>query len=100
MQSRLGDDEALVLFLDTGGTKPVPEETFIWVVTRTGMRWARSELGATALTREVAALRCGLDFEAWVGSRGSGLLHEGRFDTDRGTGLPLLPFDLERAHAL
>jgi hypothetical protein len=28
----LGDDEALILLLDTPETKPTPEETFIWIV--------------------------------------------------------------------
>ena len=61
VQAQLGEDEALVLFLDTPDMKPLPEETFIWVVTKTDVRWVRSDLGTAALTREVAALRCGLD---------------------------------------
>ena len=59
VQADLRPDEALVLFLDTPEWKPTPEETFIWVVTKTDVRWVRSELGTPALTREVAALRCG-----------------------------------------
>ena len=35
VQAQLGADEALVLFLDTPEWKPTPEETFIWVVTKT-----------------------------------------------------------------
>ena len=55
------DDEALVLFLDTDARfKPLPEETFVWVVTKTSLRWVRSDLGTEALGREVTALRCGL----------------------------------------
>jgi tetratricopeptide (TPR) repeat protein len=100
VQARLGADEALVLFLDTPGTKPIPEETFVWVVTRTEMRWVRSELGTAALTREVAALRCGLDFEAWIGPRCANLLKVGYSAIGQAFGAPLLPFDLERAHAL
>ena len=68
VQAQLRADEALVLFLDTPEWKPTPEETFIWVVTKTDMRWVRSDLGTPALTREVAALRCGLDARA-VGRR-------------------------------
>jgi hypothetical protein len=64
-QGQLGADEALVLFLDTPEWKPTPEETFIWVVTRTDVRWLRSDLGRAALAREVQALRCGLDAAAW-----------------------------------
>ncbi len=44
-------DEALVLFLDTPEWKPTPEETFIWVVTKTDMRWVRSELGTRGADR-------------------------------------------------
>ena len=39
VQAELRADEALVLFLDTPEWKPTPEETFIWVVTKTDMRW-------------------------------------------------------------
>src|SRR5262245_12867347 len=68
VQAELGADEALVLLFDTGGGfRPLPEETFIWVVTKSQVRWVRSELGTVALGREVAALRCGLDAAAWDG---------------------------------
>ena len=53
------------LILATPEWKPTPEETFIWVVTKTDVRWVRSDLGTAALTREVAALRCGLDATKW-----------------------------------
>jgi len=68
VQADLRADEALVLFLDTPESQSTDQETFIWVVTKTDMRWVRSELGTTALTREVAALRCGLDLRAWDGA--------------------------------
>jgi tetratricopeptide (TPR) repeat protein/CHAT domain-containing protein len=99
VQAQLNPDEALVLFLDTPDWKPTPEETFIWVVTKTDVRWVRSELGTPALTHEVAALRCGLDYEgAWIGGRCNDLLN-----TTDGPGDGMhkpLPFDLARAHAL
>ncbi len=67
-QAALGDDEALVLFLDTDARfKPLPEETFVWVVTAAEARWVRVEVGTQALTDYVAALRCGLDDSAWKG---------------------------------
>jgi CHAT domain-containing protein/tetratricopeptide (TPR) repeat protein len=100
-QAQLGADEALVLILDTPEMRPLPEETFIWVVTKTDMRWARSELGTTALSREVAALRCGLDGSTWQG--------EGAERCAKAVGIPfdqapvsdqLLPFDHGRAHKL
>ncbi len=71
VQGQLGADEALVLFLDTSDrfSRVAPEETFIWVVTRTAARWFRSDLGTGALAREVQALRCGLDAAQWTGTR-------------------------------
>src|SRR5262249_49139824 len=65
VQVMLGADEALVLFLDTPEWLHTPEETFIWVVTKTDLHWVRSDLGTPALKREVAALRCGLDDTLW-----------------------------------
>ena len=44
----------------------VPEETFIWVVTKTDSRWVRSALGTKSLKQQVATLRCGLDGANWV----------------------------------
>jgi CHAT domain-containing protein len=100
VQAQLGADEALVLFLDTSDWKLTPEETFIWVVTKTEMRWVRSDLGKAALTREVQALRCGLDAEEWA-TAGKAKHCADLF------GLPQahdpsqpLPFDLGRAYAL
>jgi tetratricopeptide (TPR) repeat protein len=61
VQGQLHADEALMLVLDTPETRTRPEETFIWVVTQTDMRWVRSGLGTPSLARAVAALRCGLD---------------------------------------
>ena len=96
VQAELGADEALVLFFDTDDRfRPLPEETFIWVVTKTQVRWVRSELGTAALGREVAALRCGLDAAAWDGdgnekcTKAVGARAPGR-----------LRFDHARAHAL
>ena len=95
----LGTDEALVLFLDTPEWQPTPEETFIWVVTKTDMRWVRSELGKKALAREVQALRCGLDAEAWADRPCAKLTGQSYTDADRDAGKPL-PFDHARAFRL
>jgi CHAT domain-containing protein len=102
VQKKLGEDEALILFLDTAELKPTPEETFIWVITKNDLRWARSDLGTPALTREVAALRCGLDYEgAWSdsGADCSTLLKAAYKPLNRTRGDPL-PFDLARAHGV
>ena len=95
VQAQLGSDEALVMFLDTPEWKPTPEESFIWIVTKTNLRWVRSNLGTAALTREVQALRCGLDGAAWEARECAELTTE----ADEYAGRPL-PFDLARAHAL
>lgn len=100
-QSQLRDDEALVLFLDASEFKPLPEETFVWVITKTDVRGLHSDLGTAALQREVGALRCGLDATAWYG--------EGALTCSDLLKLPLektppvgdlLPFDTARAHEL
>ena len=122
VQAQLGADEALVLFLDTQEQKPAPEETFIWVVTKTDLRWVRSGLGTPALAREVQALRCGLDYTNWRDSsawgeatdeakRAKAAQAARRQALHRATGAELhgrrigndgkpLPFDLARAHKL
>ena len=98
VQALLNSDEALLLTFDTRERPPAPEEIFIWVVTKTGARWVKSELGTTPLADRVAALRCGLDALAWedVAARCAGLLDiSGVRDASRP-----LPFDLARAHGL
>lgn len=116
-QASLREGEALVLFLDTDDQfKPLPEETFIWVVTKTDMKWVRSDLGTGALQREVTALRCGLDASAWADpakwseatdeDRQRKLAQQARRDACiKATGVTvsddaLPPFDAARAHAL
>ena len=79
--------------------KPTPEETFIWVVTKTDLRWVRSDLGTAALAREVQALRCGLDAEAWADRPCAELTGQSYTDADRDAGKPL-PFDHARAYRL
>ena len=102
LQGDLDAGEALILFLDTEAFTPTPEETFVWVVTKTDVRWFRSKLGTPSLEREVAALRCGLDYEgSWEidNSRCPALTRSDYTDADRQAGQPL-PFDLARSHAL
>lgn len=92
VQTLLGSDEALVLFLDTAKWEPTPEETFIWVVTKTQTRWVRSHIGNYGIYREVYALRCGMDRVAWEGRSGCANL-TGQSKPGR-----LLPFDHARAY--
>jgi len=98
-QDLLHDDEALLLTFDTDERLPTPEETFIWVVTKSGARWVKSTLGTKSLADHVAALRCGLDAMAWeqAESRCADLLGA---TASSGTVEGLPPLDLGRAHAL
>jgi CHAT domain-containing protein/tetratricopeptide (TPR) repeat protein len=99
-QAQLRPNEALVLFLDTGPSEGVaPGETFVWVVTNTRIRWVRSDLDAAALTREVNALRCGLDRDAWSGPDCANLLGATYSAADAGAD-KLPPFAHDRAHRL
>jgi hypothetical protein len=102
VQPQLGADEALVLFLDTPESRPLPEETFVWVVTKTQVRWVRSELGTAALRREVSALRCGLDNALWVDAKWNAWCAEAlkKHRAESVGGITALPFDLGRAYAL
>ncbi|WP_295558151.1 CHAT domain-containing tetratricopeptide repeat protein [uncultured Hyphomicrobium sp.] len=98
----LRDDEALILFLDTNEQKPVPEETFVWVVTKTDAKWEKSDLGSSRLAREVTALRCGLDPSAWTQSAKKNACAAllGAVSETASTGNAPAPFDFERAHSL
>ncbi len=101
VQETLADDEALIFFFDTPEQEPLPEETFVWVITRSEARLARSDLGTSGLAREVAALRCGLDASQWQGegaTKCAELLQVGLDKAPRDGGP--LPFDTTRAHTL
>ena len=123
-QKLLSDDEALVLFFSDDKYKPTPEHAlFLWVVTKTEARWERAPLSYTALAESVSALRCGLDETSWVeppelksdSSEEKKRKAEQRARAERcrtalkarpenkvvdGIERTILPFDLERAHAL
>jgi CHAT domain-containing protein/tetratricopeptide (TPR) repeat protein len=88
VQAHLNADEALVLFLHSPEWEAVPEETFVWVITKSGWRWARSDLGTKALTDKVGALRRALD------PRGGASASSRRGDDGAGD------FDLGLAHDL
>jgi CHAT domain-containing protein len=70
-QELLRQDEALVLFLEAPDFLHFNvDETFVWVVTKTDVRWVRIERHPTfrgmPLDAKVALLRCGLDSNNWV----------------------------------
>src|SRR5262249_15598584 len=76
VQAQLRSDEALVLLLPTAEASPTPEETFIWAVTKTDFTWARSALGTSALTVQVAALRKGLEIDSFEKAAEAGQLFD------------------------
>ena len=96
VQANLGTDEALVMILVAPTWKRIAEDTFVWVVTKSDVRWVRSDLGNQSLDARVAVLRCGLDQAAWVGDGA------GRCAVATGTTVSggQLPFDLTRAYEL
>jgi CHAT domain-containing protein/Tfp pilus assembly protein PilF len=95
VQAQLGTGEALVLFLDLDlpAFTPAPEQTFVWVVTKTDVRWVRINLGTKALSERVQRLRAGLDRNA--AARAAVQIGEAS-PAARG----FLPFDLAVAHEL
>jgi hypothetical protein len=91
----------LLQFLDLQAVGGVPETSFAWLITKTDVRWVRSGLGTPALTREVAALRCGLDAASWNGDGAARCSRLLKLALDKAPkDGDLLPFDLARAHAL
>ena len=102
LQVHLGDREALVLFLDTSEARPIPEETFIWVITKTESRSVRSDEGTKAIQNHVAALRCGLDAAAWNPEAQDGVAGEHHCKALLSTTFKggRLPFDQIKAHEL
>ena len=77
--------------------------------TKTEARWARIDLGTKALGDRVAALRCGLDHTLWQAAESAercrAVLNASPGEENIKTGnkdeqVQVLPFDLERAHAL
>src|SRR5262249_15887166 len=97
VQSLLGGDEALLLFLDSDGRfASMAEETFVWIVTKTDVRWVRSDLGTAGLAREVLALRCGLDAMFWI--EGAAEWCDNVLDGKIPAQHQPLPFDHARAH--
>ncbi len=90
----LSPSEALLLML------PTRDATFVWVVTRAQTRWVRVPIRSEDLARQIAALRCGLDFQGeWSGEAAGRCI-----DLLQPAVLPgeaaALPFDLMRAHGL
>ncbi|MDE5453977.1 tetratricopeptide repeat protein [Bradyrhizobium sp. CSA112] len=92
VQRRLNPNEALLLFATTS------RSTFVWTVTRAGVRWHAASIGAKQLAETINILRCGLDAEAWTETSHACAEKLGR-DRAPAAG-DQLPFDLDRAFGL
>ena len=90
----LGSDEALLFYA------PTRNDTYLWAVTRSEIRWIKIGLGAKLLADQVKALRCGLDAVGeWQSDGGRRCLELLRTFTLPDTSADL-SFDLVRAHEL
>ena len=97
VQADLRSDEALVLYL----TMTERSALFVFVVTKSDVRWRRSDLATESLSEGVAALLCGLGRTLWntpSADKCRELLQlPAQID---GKAPEILPFDLVRAHDL
>jgi TPR repeat protein/CHAT domain-containing protein len=93
----LHDDEVVTTFISSD------EATFVFLASRQQLRWVRINIGAYAIERMVATLRCGLDQRPWESDS------PGTFTSDclKLTGITevpepkfLLPFRLDLSNAL
>lgn len=95
-RSLLDQDEALVFFYvpqDASGL----ERAYVWSIGASGAAWARIQLSASELEREVAALRCGLDEDAQTSKCRVLLATDAPVNETAG---PFLSFDHGRANRL
>ncbi len=76
--------EALLAFV------PTEQHVYVWLVTRTEVRWRRADLPAADIARKVRALRCGLDQGEWINEERS---QRCRNLLGRGLSGDALPFD-------
>jgi CHAT domain-containing protein len=90
-QSLLQADEALIAIL-VGSSK-----SFLWAITRERTGWAQIDLAGEELTKEVTALRAGLDSHAQQDAAGTS---SSRAAQPIGSPVGVQGFDLERAHSL
>jgi CHAT domain-containing protein/tetratricopeptide (TPR) repeat protein len=99
-QALLEADEALVLFLDVPQFGKLPEESLIWVVTKSEARWFRGELGTKRLAERVRTLRAGLDSSAGAARGDAEPVRNFEAVGNPKSERNFLPFDLAVAHEL
>jgi CHAT domain-containing protein/tetratricopeptide (TPR) repeat protein len=95
LQGVLGADEAFVLFLSTDWVEKLPPETFVWVVTRSELKWFKSALEEGDLQVLGAKLYCGLNWRETCREKTGVHFTE----ADELEGKPL-PFDVAAAHEI
>ena len=64
----LGDNEVLVFFLDVKEVGPMPEESFVWALSKDAVEWARIPAGSTALAEKIRVLRSGFGIDRTRGA--------------------------------
>jgi len=98
VQSRLADNQALVLFIDQPLTQDTAPETVVFALTRTNARWHVIEGGSRETVPAVVALRCGLDGADWRDAQKRARCKTLLDAEAEPNGLP--PFDARIAHDL
>lgn len=101
VQRLLRDDEALVLIYDTMNLDDIPEETFVWAVTKNNVKWVRSDTGAREIKGEVGSLRCELDPPSYTqGTKSTCLMFYATNYAEAAKAGKPPPFSVHRAHRL
>ncbi|MEQ1901369.1 MAG: CHAT domain-containing tetratricopeptide repeat protein [Devosia sp.] len=84
VQARLGDDEVLIFFADTGKLNRAPAETFAWVVPKTGAaRWLKLGRETGELAAAVRELRNSMGVGGTTRGPNAVTRPEGSDDTSR-----------------
>ncbi|MGO6746933.1 CHAT domain-containing tetratricopeptide repeat protein [Rhizobium ruizarguesonis] len=98
VQGLLSSDEALIYIFVTSAHQGLPEESFVWVVTKEEVHLKASPAGAGAIAQFIKTLRCGLDPTLWYTEEGNRRCSRltGAFPDE---GAPL-PYRLDLAYAL
>ena len=97
VQANLRSDEALILYL----TMPERSALLVFVVTKTDVRWRRSDLATEALNESIAALLCGLERMLWNTQSADKCRELLQLPAQLDGQAPeILPFNLARAHDL
>ena len=78
VQSLLEPDEALLMYLVAPKVERLADESFVWAVTKSSVRWLRISLGPDALGEKVRSLRAGFRVAQARGAFGAAPDGQGR----------------------